>query len=79
MSNASVDALAVRAVKDDVLRVRARVRNWSGQGGLAAQLVVDGEVIETRDVTVLQGNATQVAFSVPLEDGIKRICRARGR
>jgi len=70
VSNASVDALAVRAVKDDVLRVRARVRNWSGQGGLAAQLVVDGEVIETRDVTVLPGNATQVAFSVPLEEGI---------
>ena len=70
VSNASVDALAVRAVKDDALRVRARVRNWSGQGGLAAQLVVDGGVIDTRDVTVLQGNATQVAFSVPLEDGI---------
>ncbi|MCE2435637.1 MAG: hypothetical protein J4F29_22370, partial [Candidatus Latescibacteria bacterium] len=25
---------------------------------------------ETRGVTVLQGNATQVAFSLPLEDGI---------
>ncbi len=70
VSNASVDALAVRAVKDDVLRVRARVRNWSGQGAFAVQIVVDGEVVETRDVTVLQGNATQVAFSVPLEDGI---------
>ena len=70
VSNASVDALAVRAVKDDVLRVRARVRNWSGQGVLAVQMVVDGEVVETRDVTVLQGNATQVAFSTPLEDGI---------
>ena len=70
VSNASVDALAVRAVKDDVLRVRARVRNWSGQGALAVQMVVDGEVVETRDVTVLQGNATQVAFSTPLEDGI---------
>ena len=70
VSNASVDALAVRAVKDDVLRIRARVRNWSGQDALAVQLVVDGEVIETRDVTVLQSNATQVAFSVPLEDGI---------
>ena len=70
VSNASVDALAVRAVKDDVLRVRARVKNWSGQAALAAQLVVDGEVVETRDVTVLQGNATQVAFSLPLKDGI---------
>ncbi len=70
VSNASVDALAVRAGKDDVLRVRARVRNWSGQGALAVQLVVDGEVVETRGVTVLQGNATQVAFSLPLEDGI---------
>ena len=70
VSNVSVDALAVRAVKDDVLRVRARVRNWSGQGVLAVQMVVGGEMIETRDVTVLQGNATQVAFSVPLEDGI---------
>ena len=79
VSNASVDALAVRAGKDDVLRVRARVRNWSGHGALAAQLMVGGEVVETRDVTVLQGNATQVAFSVPLEDGDKRICRACGR
>ena len=70
VSNASVDALAVRAVRDDVLRVRARVRNWSGQGTLAAQLMVGGEVVESRDVTVLPGNATQVAFSVPLEDGI---------
>lgn len=70
VSNASVDALAAQAVKDDVLRVRARVRNWSGQGALAAQLMVDGEVVETRDVTVLQGNATQVAFSAPLEGGI---------
>ena len=70
VSNASVDALAVRAVKDDVLRVRARVRNWSGHGALAAQLMVGGEVVESRDVTVLQGNATQVAFSVPLKDGI---------
>ena len=70
MSNASVDALAVRAVEDDVLRVRARVRNWSGQGAFAAQLVVDGEVVESRDVTVLPGNATQVAFSVPLDDGM---------
>ncbi len=70
VSNASVDALAVQAVKDDVLRVRARVRNWSGQGALAVQMVVGGEVVETRDVTVLQGNATQVAFSVPLEEGI---------
>ena len=70
VSNASVDALAVRAAKDDVLRVRARVRNWSGQGALAVQMVVNGEVVETRDVMVLQGNATQVAFSAPLEDGI---------
>ena len=70
VSNASVDALAVRALEDDVLRVRARVRNWSGQDALAVQLMVGGEVVETHDVTVLQGNATQVAFSVPLKDGI---------
>ena len=70
-ANASIDALAIRAVKDDALQIRARVRNWSGRGALAVQLVMDGKVVETRDVTVSQGNATQVGFSVPPSVGVE--------
>ena len=64
-SNASIDALAVRAIKNDALRVRARVRNRSGQTALTVQLAVNGETAKTREVAVLPGNATQVGFSIP--------------
>ena len=66
VSNASVDVLAVQPLKDDVLKIRARVRNWLGPDALSVQLVVGGEVVNTRAITVMQGNATQVGFSVPL-------------
>ncbi len=70
VSNASVDALAVRVEKNDGLRVRARVQNRSGQDALAVQLVVNGQTVETREVTVLQGNATQVAFDLRAGSGL---------
>ncbi|MDP6040092.1 MAG: VWA domain-containing protein, partial [Candidatus Latescibacteria bacterium] len=66
VSNASVDALAVQPLKDDLLQIRARVRNWLGPDALSVQLVVADKVVDTRAVTVMQGNATQVGFSVPV-------------
>jgi hypothetical protein len=68
VSNVSVDALAVQPLKDDVLQIRARVRNWIGPDALSVQLVVGDEVVDKRAVTVMQGNATQVGFSVPISD-----------
>lgn len=62
--NASVDALALRDVGDQTLQVRARIKNWQGNTNLQTRLWLNGQVADTRMVSVLPGHASQVRFDV---------------
>jgi hypothetical protein len=64
-TNVSVDALALRSVGQQTLQVRARVKNWQGTEALNVRLWLDGEVMDAKTFSVVQGHASQVRFDVP--------------
>ncbi len=69
-ANAAVQALAVREAGENELQVRARIKNWSQENRSARVALVAGDrVVDTRDLTVLGGNASQVVFTVPWDGG----------
>lgn len=65
ITNASVEALSAQAINDSTVQVRARIKAWSGVGPMQVRLVKDGAVLETREITVPEGNASLVVFSMP--------------
>lgn len=64
-ANASVDALALRAVGDQTVQIRARVKNWQGTDALSVRLWLDGQVADAKTFAISAGHASLVRFDVP--------------
>lgn len=67
--NASIDALAVRAVADSLLQVRAQVRNWGNAAPATVRLVLDEREAGRRETAISEGHASLVAFDVAVKPG----------
>jgi hypothetical protein len=68
-ANRAVTDLVVEEIAPDQLRVRGKVKNFGDDTDrpLQVQLVVDDKVIESRELALKRGHASQVQFAMPCD------------